>query len=84
MKNFTPINFRLSNVMLPGFSNLFKVTSSCHHAGSLNGGHWYTKVFTNSGWYALDDLRNDNYLTEPPGNEDESVVMILLVSEDMF
>ena len=49
------------------------MVGSCHHRGSLNGGHWFTKELTNLGRYELDDLKAHNY-----------VVILPLIAEDRF
>jgi ubiquitin C-terminal hydrolase len=54
----------------------------CNHRGSLNGGHWLTKELTETGWYELDDLKTSVNVTNPPGLDDTSVVVLLLIAED--
>ena len=58
------------------------MVASSHHRGSLNGGHWIAKLSTNHGWYDLDDLRGHNLPKNPPGQEDSSVVVLLVIAED--
>ena len=58
------------------------MVSTCHHRGSLNSGHWLTKIATGSGWYELDDLISRNLSTQPPGVSDNSVAVILLIAVD--
>jgi ubiquitin C-terminal hydrolase len=84
LKNSVSISFPCSNLILPGFSKPYKVVGSCHHWGSLNGGHWFTKELTNLGWYELDDLKAHNYITKAPGLKDNSVAILLLIAEDRF
>ena len=73
---------KVSGLSLPGFSRTYKVVSSCNHHGSIIGGHWFTKVLTERGWFELDDLKSVNSLTHPPGLSDTSVVVLLLIAED--
>ena len=81
-KNAAGISFSLSNLSLPGFSKKYRVVATCHHSGSLMGGHWFTKELTEEGWYELNDLKKGNLLTDPPGHNDVSVVLLLLIAED--
>ena len=55
---------------------------TCHHRGTVNSGHWITKVLTNGGWHELDDLVGKSLVTSPPGVSDDSVTIILLIAED--
>ena len=55
---------------------------TCHHRGTLNSGHWITKICTIDGWFELDDLRGNNFPTIPPGTNDDSVTLILIIAED--
>ena len=80
-KNAAGISFSLSNLSLPGFSKKYRVVATCHHSGSLMGGHWFTKELTEEGWYELNDLKKGNLLTDPPGHNDVSVVLLLLIAE---
>ena len=82
LKSNACINFSATSLKLPGFSRSYRVISTCHHRGSVNGGHWLTKIATNTGWYELDDLRSKNSPTIPPGFNDDSVTVILLIAED--
>jgi len=81
-KNNICINFPISNLKLPGFPRSYRVVASCHHRGSLFGGHWFTKMSTKLGWYELDDLRSENILSTPPGLRDNTAVVLLLLAED--
>ena len=66
-KNTIPITFPIQDVML--FGRKYHVVGTCHHKGSLQFGHWFTKLCLNDGtWYTLDDLntkhrRNSCYLS---------------------
>ena len=82
MKNSAAVSFSYSNLMLPNFSKKYRVTSTCHHHGNLSGGHWFTKKLTETGWYELNDLKSENLVTDPPGVDDSSVVVLLLIAED--
>ncbi len=75
-------SFPVASLKLPGFPRTYRVVSTCHHRGSVNGGHWLTKIATNTGWYELDDLIPRNLPTNPPGVSDNSVTVILLIAED--
>ena len=79
LKNDASIHFPVPSLKLPGFPRTYRVVSTCHHRGSVNGGHWLTKIATNTGWYELDDLIPRNV---PPGVSDNSVTVILLIAED--
>jgi ubiquitin C-terminal hydrolase len=80
-KSSVPISFPVAKLKLPNFSRSYTITASCHHRGSLTSGHWFTKLSTNHGWYELDDLKKKNFVP-PPGNRDNSVVVLLLIAED--
>ena len=84
LKNSASISFPLERVDLPGFSRSYRVVASCHHRGSLTGGHWFTKVLTKHRWYELDDLKTKNLVTNPPGVKDASAVVLLLIADDKF
>ena len=56
--------------------------ASCHHSGSLHGGHWFTKMSTKAGWYEFDDLKCNNFSTHSPGLRDRTAVVLLLVATD--
>ena len=58
------------------------MVSTCHHRGSVDSGHWLTKIATGSGWFVLDDLISRNLSTQPPGVSDNSVAVILLIAEN--
>ena len=77
LKNNVSVSFTCSNLVLPGFPRPYKVVGSCNHRGSLSGGHWFTKELTDTGWYELDDLKAKNSLTQPPGRNDSSVVVLI-------
>ena len=81
-KNHASLDFSCTNLTLPGFPRSYRVVSSCHHRGALDGGHWITKISTNHGWFELDDLRSSHLPTSPPGNHDNSVVVVLVIAED--
>ncbi len=82
IKNLANVNFPVTDLKLPGFSRAYRVVSTCHHRGSVNSGHWLTKIATGSGWYELDDLIARNFCTQLPGVSDNSVTVILLIAED--
>jgi hypothetical protein len=82
LKNNASLNFPVTSLKLPGFPRTYRVASTCHHRGSVNSGHWLTKISTNTGWYELDDLVSRNLRTSPPGVNDTSVAIILLIAED--
>jgi len=84
VKNSLPINFPVRDLKLPGFTRTYRVLATCHHRGSLQTGHWFTKISTNSGWYELDDLKVKSLSTKPPGLYDQTVVVLLLAAEDNF
>jgi len=84
LKNSASISFPLLLADLPGVSRQYRVVASCHHRGSLTGGHWFTKALTKHGWYELDDLKAKNLVSNPPGVKDNTVVVLLLVAEDKF
>ncbi len=82
-KNDCTINFPVTNLVLPGFTRLYRVVATCDHRGSLTGGHWLTNICTSGGnWYELNDLKQTSLLTRSPGIDDSSVVIILLIAED--
>src|SRR6185312_5951273 len=81
-KNTSSISFPITDVKLPGFSRSYRVVGTCHHRGTVNSGHWITKVLTNGGWHELDDLVGKSLVTSPPGVSDDSVTIILLIAED--
>ena len=84
-KSFVPISFPSSGIRIPGSSKRFRVIGTCHHTGSLHSGHWFTKVVTNSGtWFELDDLKPSSLQTSSPGLSDSTVVILVLVAEDML
>jgi len=82
IKNDSMVTFPVTGLALPGFPRRYRVVATCDHRGSLNGGHWLTKVSTSRGWFELDDLSSRNFATDPPGVNDKSVVLILLIAED--
>ena len=82
VKNNASLSFPVTDLILPGFSRSYRVVGTCHHRGSLNGGHWLTKLSTNHGWFDLDDLKAKNLPTSPPGVTDNSVTIILVIAED--
>lgn len=84
VKNDAPISFEVKDLKLPGFLRSYSVVGSCHHRGSLNGGHWITKIATSKGWFDMDDLRSDSLPSGPPGVNDASVCCILLINQDKF
>jgi ubiquitin C-terminal hydrolase len=84
VKNNVAVSFPCSDLALPGFPRKYKVISSCNHRGSITAGHWFTKELTESGWYELDDLKTKSVTTQPPGANDKSVVMVLMIAEDKF
>ena len=55
---------------LPNFSRFYRVLCTCHHRGSLSGGHWLTKACTTCGGSELNDLNAENASTNPPGAND--------------
>ena len=81
-KNNASIDFNVTKLKLPRFQRLYNVLATCHHRGSLNGGHWLTKFRTTHGWWELDDLRNKNYTCYPPGSRDDSVTYLLLIADN--
>jgi len=82
-KNAAPITFPTTDLKLPGFNRSYRILSTCHHLGSsVNSGHWNTKVLTSKGWYKLDDLGGECSNTTPPGLDDNSVTVLLLIAED--
>ena len=76
VKNNASLSFPVTDLILPGFSRSYRV-STCHHRGSLNGGHWLTKRSTNHGWFDSDDLKAKNLRVT-----DNSVTIILVIAED--
>ena len=72
-KSNASLSFSLTDLVLPGFERGYRVVGTCHHTGSLNSGHWITKICTNQGWFELDDLRGNSLPTNPPGASDVSV-----------
>ena len=56
-KSNASLSFPLTDLVLPGFERGYRVVGTCHHQGSLNSGHWITKICSNQGWFELDDLR---------------------------
>ena len=84
IKNALPIDFSVTSLKLPNFDRSYRVVGSCHHRGSLRGGHWFTKMVTSSGWYELDDLKSTNSRSQMPGQRDQTVAVLLLVSEAKF
>ena len=73
----------MKDLKLPGFLRSYSVVGSCHHRGSLNSGHWITKVLTSKGWFDMDDLRSDSLPSGPPGVNDASVSFILLIAHEL-
>ena len=82
VKNDAPLSFAVKNLHLPGFVRPYTVVGTCHHRGSLNGGHLTTKVFTKEGWFDMDDLKRDRVLASPPGVQDNTTSVILLIAVD--
>ena len=82
MKCDAAISFDCKNLTLPGFDRRYKVLSTCHHRGSINSGHWFTKVLTGKGWFEMDDLKSGNHSTGIPGVNDRSVTMILMAAQN--
>jgi hypothetical protein len=80
-KNTDPINFA-TELQLPGFTRRYRVLASAHHLGTLRGGHWVTRVCTLRGWFEMDDLRKKHLTTAPPGINDNSAAVVLLVASD--
>ena len=76
------VNFPVTELKLPGFSRAYQVVATCHHRGSLLGGHWLTKICTARGWYELDDLRPKELATDPPGTQDDSVTVLLAIGKN--
>ena len=84
VKNPMKVSFSVCNLKLPDFSRSYKVIASCHHRGTVNSGHWFTKILTaNNVWYCLDDLMPKAIPTCPPGSDDDSVTVLLLAAEDI-
>lgn len=81
-KSHASLSFSLKDLRLPGFERGYRVVGTCHHRGTLNSGHWITKICTNNGWFELDDLRGNSFPTSPPGTNDDSVTLILIIAED--
>ncbi len=81
MKINAPLSFR-TDLKLPGFSRRYRVVASAHHRGTLRGGHWFTKVCTKGGWFQMDDLRKKHSVTDPPGFNDKTVAILLLIATD--
>jgi ubiquitin C-terminal hydrolase len=84
IKNSAPLSFDTKNLQLPGFLRPYRVVGSCHHRGSLVGGHWITKIQTQKGWFEMDDLKRKCRKVGSPGVNDESVSVLLLIAEDRF
>ena len=84
IKNSAPLSFDSKNLQLPGFLRPYRVVGSCHHRGSLEGGHWITKILTKRGWFEMDDLQRKCRKISSPGVNDESVSILLLIAEDKF
>ena len=40
VKNGSKVTFPTVGVNLPNFSRFYRVLGTCHHSGSLSGGHW--------------------------------------------
>ena len=82
VKNNAPLSFDLKDLNLSGFNRRYNVVGTCHHRGSLDGGHWFTKVLTSKGWFEMDDLKRNCLQATPPGVNDDSVTIILAIAED--
>ena len=81
-KNTLPISFPTSGISVPGTKRKYQVIATCHHRGTLQAGHWITKLMmSNKIWYECDDLKPENSVTNPPGLNDSSVVLLLLMAE---
>ena len=82
VKSHAVLNFPVRHLRLPGYQRSYHIVASCHHSGSLQGGHWLTKMSTKAGWYELDDLKRYNLSTISPGLRDQTAVVLLLVATD--
>ena len=76
------MSFPVINLQLGGFPRQYRVVASCHHRGSLKGGHWFAKVCTALGWSEFDDLKSKSFATNAPGIHDNTVGLILLIAEN--
>ena len=77
-------SFSTSGIRIPGSPKVYRVLGTCHHIGSRVSGHWFTKVFTTQDtWFALDDLQSKSGVTQPPGINDSTVVILVLMAEDL-
>ena len=84
IKNNSWISFDDTKLSLPGFDRSYNIVASCHHRGSLKGGHWTTKIRTNNGWWEMDDLKSYCVKTVQPGIKDSSVSLLLLIADNML
>ena len=81
-KNMLPISFPTSGISVPGTDRKYQVVASCHHRGTLRSGHWITKLMiADRNWHEFDDLRSDIFVTQAPGVNDSSVVVLFLRAE---
>jgi len=81
-KNTIPITFPTRDVLLFG-DRKYHVVATCHHKGSIQFGHWFTKLCLNNGtWHTLDDLNPKHRTSEPPGSMDSTVVILALIATD--
>ena len=84
-QNNCTINFPVTDLVLPGFSRLYRVVATCDHRGSLTDGHWLTNICTSGGdWYEINDLKETSLVTRSPGIDDTSVVIILLIASSLI
>ena len=75
-------NIPTSGISLPGTDRKYQVIASCHHRGTLRSGHWITKLMmVDKTWFNFDDLKPENQVTQAPGANDSSVVILLLLAE---
>ena len=78
-KNSICISFPIRNLVLKSFSRKYRVVASCHHTVTIKSGHWFSKILTAKGWFLLDDLKSNVHPSCPPGVQDNSAVILLLV-----
>src|SRR5947209_2000389 len=83
IKNTTPISFPTNGIVFPGSDRIYNVIGACNHKGSLRSGHWFTKLrMSDNRWFVLDDLQSQHRVSDAPGINDSSTVVLVLVADD--
>jgi ubiquitin C-terminal hydrolase len=84
-KHSIPISFPVNGLMLPSSDRKYNVIGTCNHTGSIRSGHWFTKLrMRDDRWFALDDLQSSHSVVDPPGLNDTSTVLLVLLANDSY